>query len=88
MRALYTAEVTARGGREGHVRSSDGILDADLRVPKEMGGPGGRGTNPEQLFAAGYGARLRERAARRLAIAEEATAGDQHRRACHAQPHR
>jgi lipoyl-dependent peroxiredoxin len=56
MRALYTAQVTARGGREGHVRSSDGILDTDLRVPKEMGGPGGRGTNPEQLFAAGYAA--------------------------------
>jgi osmotically inducible protein OsmC len=56
MRALYTAEVTAHGGREGHVRSSDGILDIDLRVSKEMGGPGGPGTNPEQLFAAGYAA--------------------------------
>jgi lipoyl-dependent peroxiredoxin len=56
MRGLYTAQVTARGGREGHVRSSDGLLAADLRVPKEMGGPGGPGTNPEQLFAAGYAA--------------------------------
>jgi lipoyl-dependent peroxiredoxin len=56
MRALYTAEATAHGGREGHVRSSDGILDLDLRVPKEMGGPGGAGSNPEQLFAAGYAA--------------------------------
>lgn len=56
MRALYTAEATARGGRAGHVRSSDGILDVDLRVPEEMGGPGGRATNPEQLFAAGYAA--------------------------------
>src|SRR6266850_2842500 len=56
MRALYTAEATAHGGRHGHVRSSDGILDIDLRVPHEMGGPGGRATNPEQLFAAGYAA--------------------------------
>jgi lipoyl-dependent peroxiredoxin len=56
MRALYTAEATAHGGREGHVRSSDGILDVDLRVPKEMGGSGGPATNPEQLFAAGYAA--------------------------------
>jgi osmotically inducible protein OsmC len=56
MRALYTAEATAHGGREGHVRSSDGILDIDLRPPKEMGGAGGTATNPEQLFAAGYAA--------------------------------
>lgn len=56
MRALYTAEATAHGGREGHVRSSDGILDIDMRVPREMGGPGGPATNPEQLFAAGYAA--------------------------------
>ena len=56
MKALYTAEATAHGGREGHVRSSDRVLDIDLRVPKEMGGPGGPGSNPEQLFAAGYAA--------------------------------
>jgi osmotically inducible protein OsmC len=56
MRALYTAEATAHGGREGHVRSSDGILDIDLRPPKEMGGAGGTATNPEQLFSAGYAA--------------------------------
>jgi Ohr subfamily peroxiredoxin len=56
MKALYTAEATAHGGREGHVRSSDGILDVDLRPPKEMGGLGGTATNPEQLFAAGYAA--------------------------------
>jgi Ohr subfamily peroxiredoxin len=55
MRALYTAEATAHGGRNGHVRSSDRILDIDLRGPEEMGGPGGA-TNPEQLFAAGYAA--------------------------------
>jgi lipoyl-dependent peroxiredoxin len=55
MKALYTAVATARGGREGHVKSSDTHLDLDLRLPKEMGGPG-EGTNPEQLFAAGYAA--------------------------------
>jgi Ohr subfamily peroxiredoxin len=56
MKTLYTAVSTAHGGRDGHVRSSDGIVDLDLRTPKEMGGPGGAGTNPEQLFAAGYAA--------------------------------
>ena len=57
MSALYTASATATGdGRNGHVRSSDGILDFDLAVPKEMGGPGGDHSNPEQLFAAGYAA--------------------------------
>ena len=54
-RILYTAEATSTGGRDGHVRSSDGILDADVRTPQELGGPGGA-TNPEQLFAAGYAA--------------------------------
>ena len=53
---LYTAEAAATGGREGHARTSDGRLDVDLDVPSEMGGPGGPGTNPEQLFAAGYAA--------------------------------
>jgi Ohr subfamily peroxiredoxin len=53
---LYTAEATATGGREGHARTSDGRLEVDLDVPSEMGGPGGPGTNPEQLFAAGYAA--------------------------------
>ena len=52
---LYTAKATATGGRAGHATSDDGILDVDLRPPKEMGGPGGA-TNPEQLFAAGYAA--------------------------------
>jgi Ohr subfamily peroxiredoxin len=56
MKILYTAEATATGGREGHVRSSDGAFEANLSVPKEMGGAGGLGTNPEQLFAAGYAA--------------------------------
>jgi lipoyl-dependent peroxiredoxin len=57
MPALYTASATATGdGRNGHVRSSDGVLDLDLAVPKEMGGPGGALPNPEELFAAGYAA--------------------------------
>jgi len=56
MEILYTAEASARGGRAGHAESSDGHLVVDLSVPKEMGGPGGEGTNPEQLFAAGYAA--------------------------------
>lgn len=54
MDILYTAEATAWGGREGRSASSDGNLDVQLVVPKELGGPGGAGTNPEQLFAAGY----------------------------------
>ncbi|OKP80622.1 Ohr subfamily peroxiredoxin [Paenibacillus sp. P3E] len=56
MKALYTASATVRGGREGSVESSDGALKHDLKMPKELGGSGGMGTNPEQLFAAGYGA--------------------------------
>jgi Ohr subfamily peroxiredoxin len=56
METLYTARATAHGGRQGHVESSDGVLDLDLTVPEAMGGPGGSGTNPEQLFAAGYSA--------------------------------
>ena len=55
-RVLYTAEATVTGGRaEGHGRTSDGMLDVQLRSPKEMGGDGD-GTNPEQLFAVGYAA--------------------------------
>jgi lipoyl-dependent peroxiredoxin len=53
---LYTAEATVTGGREGHGRTSDGRLEVDLDVPKEMSGSGGPGTNPEQLFAVGYAA--------------------------------
>lgn len=53
---LYTARATARGGREGEVVSDDGVLDLSLTLPKELGGPGGDHTNPEQLFAAGYAA--------------------------------
>ena len=56
MQVLYTAEAAATGGRQGRVRSSDGVLDQPLALPKELGGPGGAATNPEQLFAAGYAA--------------------------------
>lgn len=55
-KALYTAHATATGGREGAARSDDGVLDIKLTTPKELGGAGGAGTNPEQLFAAGYSA--------------------------------
>ncbi|WP_432520793.1 organic hydroperoxide resistance protein [Kineococcus sp. SYSU DK006] len=56
MPVVYTAVATATGeGRSGRTRSSDGLVDLDLAVPEEMGGPGG-GANPEQLFAAGYAA--------------------------------
>ena len=53
---LYTAHATSIGGREGGSKSSDGVLDVKLTTPKELGGNGATGTNPEQLFAAGYSA--------------------------------
>lgn len=53
---LYTAQATAIGGREGRAVTSDGVLDIALSTPRELGGAGGPGTNPEQLFAAGYSA--------------------------------
>src|SRR5262245_16634492 len=53
---LYTAVATATSGRDGRVQSDDGTLDLQVRIPKGLGGPGGAGTNPEQLFAAGYAA--------------------------------
>ncbi|MBP1994472.1 organic hydroperoxide resistance protein [Paenibacillus eucommiae] len=56
MEALYTATATARGGRSGNVASSDGTLNHTLTMPKGLGGDGKPGTNPEQLFAAGYAA--------------------------------
>jgi osmotically inducible protein OsmC len=56
IKPIYTAIATATGGRNGHVESSDGILNLEVRMPKEFGTPGGAYTNPEQLFAAGYAA--------------------------------
>jgi Ohr subfamily peroxiredoxin len=53
---LYTAQASATGGRDGRAISSDGALDVQLSTPRELGGAGGPGTNPEQLFAAGYSA--------------------------------
>ncbi|MBR0567294.1 organic hydroperoxide resistance protein [Azoarcus sp. L1K30] len=55
-KALYQAHAKATGGRDGRAVSSDGVLDVKLTTPKELGGAGGNGTNPEQLFAAGYSA--------------------------------
>lgn len=54
MQILYKAESTAWGGREGRAASSDGNVDVNLVVPKELGGPGGAGTNPEQLLATAW----------------------------------
>jgi len=57
IKPLYSAYATAIGGRNGHTRSDDGLVDMNLSVPKEMGGPGKPGTGtPEHLFAAGYAA--------------------------------
>ena len=53
---LYTAHATSTGGREGSSKSDDGVLDVKLTTPKGLGGNGATGTNPEQLFAAGYSA--------------------------------
>jgi osmotically inducible protein OsmC len=75
VKVLYTAEATAVGGRQGRVRSSDGVLNVDLVTPKDLGGPGGMATNPEQLFAAGYAA-CYENAVRRVARNRKLLLGD------------
>jgi len=75
MKTLYTAEAVVTGeGRDGHARSSDGVLDVELAVPTEMGGSGGA-TNPEQLFAAGYAACFHS-ALRTIARREKADLGE------------
>lgn len=56
MKTLYTTSVTAKGGRNGHVESDNGILDLEVRMPKALGGSSDDFTNPEMLFAAGYSA--------------------------------
>lgn len=55
MKVIYETDVTTSGGRNGYAKSSDGVLDLEVRIPKEMGGAGGA-TNPEQLFAAAWSA--------------------------------
>ncbi|RMI35630.1 organic hydroperoxide resistance protein [Nocardia stercoris] len=75
MKILYTAEALASGdGRNGHARTTDGKVDVDLSMPVEMGGDGA-GTNPEQLFAAGYAACFHS-ALRLVARAEKADVSD------------
>lgn len=54
MKTLYKTKVTTKGGRKGHTTSEDGVLDMKLTMPESMGGKGGKNSNPEQLFAAGY----------------------------------
>lgn len=56
MKPLYTAVATAKGGRNGEVRTDNGVLDVTVRMPRELGGANNDHTNPEQLFAAGYAA--------------------------------
>lgn len=56
MEPVYTATATTVAGRAGHAKTDDGRIDLHLSVPKGLGGPGGEGTNPEQLFALGYSA--------------------------------
>jgi osmotically inducible protein OsmC len=74
-KTLYTAQATVTGGRlEGHGRSSDGDLDVQIRVPTDLGGPGG-GTNPEQLFAVGF-ASCFESALHLVARRQKVEAGD------------
>jgi osmotically inducible protein OsmC len=74
VKALYTATATATGGRNGHVVSSDKVLDLEVRAPKELGGSGGEYTNPEQLFAAGYAACF-DSALNHVIKAQKATTG-------------
>lgn len=56
MKTMYKASATTSGGREGHVKTDDGLIDMKLSLPKGLGGKGEKHTNPEQLFAAGYSA--------------------------------
>ncbi len=78
MKILYTTQATATGGREGSAKTADGVLEVTLSTPKEMGGSGGPGTNPEQLFACGYsacflGALKHVAGQEKVAIPEDAT---------------
>jgi len=78
MKTMYTARATADdAGRNGHAATDDGNVDVDLAMPVAMGGPGGPGTNPEQLFAVGYAACFANalRSAARKLRKEDAAAG-------------
>jgi lipoyl-dependent peroxiredoxin len=75
VKTLYSASATTSGGRDGHVESSDGELALDLTIPEGLGGKGGSGTNPEQLFAAGYSACF-ESALRLVARQQKKDVGD------------
>jgi osmotically inducible protein OsmC len=72
MNALYSTRATAHGGRTGRATSADGKIDVALSIPKQLGGDGGAGTNPETLFAAGYAACF-ESALRLVARREKVT---------------
>lgn len=78
-KVLYSTSATATGGgRDGHTQADDGSFKADLAVPKELGGPGGDGLNPEKLFAAGYaacfmGAMRHYAASKKIAVPDDAT---------------
>jgi Ohr subfamily peroxiredoxin len=74
---LYTATATAHGGREGEVRSDDGVVQHKLSMPTSVGGKGGPGTNPEQLFAAGWSACF-ESALRYVALQQKKPVKDAH----------
>jgi len=74
VKAIYTATATATGGRNGQVKSSDEVLNLEVRMPKELGGSGGAYTNPEQLFAAGYSACF-DSAVNHVIRSEKATTG-------------
>jgi Ohr subfamily peroxiredoxin len=88
MTRLYTAVVSARGGRDGRVRATEPPLDLPLATPRSLGGPGGNATNPEQLFAAGYAAcfesalrlvaRMQKRAVDEVEITAHVTLGQGH----------
>src|ERR1700751_5207531 len=75
METLYQTQATAIGGREGSAASVDGLLRVNLAMPEALGGQGGRGTNPEQLFAAGYAACFLS-AIRHIAAQEKAAITD------------
>jgi osmotically inducible protein OsmC len=77
MTPLYTAIVTAHGGRDGKIHADEPALDLALATPKSLGGPGGAATNPEQLFAAGYAACF-ESALRMVARLQKQPVDDAH----------